>query len=424
MQNVSYQKLFERVRAHHNKSAAASAPSGAPKGDPVTDVKDPTDTGVKAVPTDPAADPKKQQTPASSENGPAAATLETSQLKAEGTGTAEVPATTDGNAKDDAVKNPTDKIAAAAGKLKSAIDALKAKRAGTEAKDPTEKKKVEATPAAPAPTGMPAKKDESKAPAKEEPKSAAVESAPAAAATPAPVAEKAGTVATTPEFEPDVETLAKLARTILSIEGGHDLVTRFVKEAKGREIADDLIAAAINANERITSEEAAAADFFKNASAEDIALMEKCATAHGYVIEQLNQELVAATTEEAKKTVMAKQAAYAGGAQDAAAMMDNGGQLPGAEPEISDDQILAVLQAMVQNGELDPKVLEQIMAQLSGGAAGDAGGDAASAPPADDAAKAASVHLFDTTKLAAAKAPDEVKRAVALLAKPAEKAAA
>lgn len=90
--------------------------------------------------------------------------------------------------------------------------------------------------------------------------------------------------------------------------------------------------------------------------------------------------------------------AFDQGAGAAAAMADQGAageqepQMPGAD-EVSDEDIVAVLDQMVQSGELTPEIASQIMQALQGGGAEGgapgAGGDAgAGGPPPDGGAGA------------------------------------
>jgi len=115
----------------------------------------------------------------------------------------------------------------------------------------------------------------------------------------------------------------------------------------------------------------------------------KCATAH-------NDAIVSNYGEDYEAQSLYKAgAADAGMAQEM--MMAEGGDpgmpaLPGSEG-VDDEQIMQVIAAMVQSGELQPEEAEAILASLGGGAApeGEVPPEAAAAgPPMEEMPKVAS----------------------------------
>lgn len=438
MATSQYQAVLARVRQNREKSAAQA---GAKQGDPVSDVTDPTKAGNPSTPVDPKADPKLQQTPKSEENGAAKPGLET-PTDAKGTLQGDpATSTVDGNAKDRAVTSPTSKIASATARLTSAVTLLR-----TGAAAPVKS----ASDAATKPTGdgKAADPTAAKAPAPDASKTKADEKGLDTPAAGKPGGEKAAGDRTANDMTLSREAHVKLAAAIFETEGGLEFAHRLIKQAKGAEIADRLIAdaAAFQEQQNIAAQAAhdgqASIDaMFKGASAQEQETIIKVAQTHDFALSRFEKLASLAAERKDAKTVAHVEllkAAYVGGAADAAAMEDAGGELPGAGEDISDEEILAVLQQMADAGEIPPEVFEQLAMLLSGGAAGGApaedpmlagaeaaapeGGEEGAAaaggePTPDDAAKSASakdpVGYF--TGAGRKDAPESIKLAAAIL---------
>jgi hypothetical protein len=417
---LAYEDVLKRVRSIQKTAAA--------QGDKVTDVKDVTDTGTVTPPTHPSEATTNSQLPGgnplTTPQGKPAPTLEGKQ--AEGTLEKATPETVNGVAQDAKVDTSTAKIAsdakAIAERVRGMLKPAAEKKAGdfdvkkkedvgaggevpkskTDAADPTDKGAVAPSDKR-GPADIPAKGNVNTAPdnsAKE--KAAAAE-------------------AVASDITLDQASYVKLASVILESEEGVKLATRLLKEAKGAEVANQLINAATQAQENFNKAAAAEAQgaeladaMFKSASAEDQALIIKYAQVHSASAEEIDAD----TTLTAEQKQIAK-LAYAQGAMDGAAMQDasaegGAGNLPGGESEEpSPEDILAIVEQLVQSGQLPPEVGQQLIQELTGGGEGaaapagaegaaPAGAEGAAAPaveggaeaaPADEAAKAAGAHL-------------------------------
>lgn len=156
----------------------------------------------------------------------------------------------------------------------------------------------------------------------------------------------------------DILLHAKIAHTILETEEGRAMALRYMERAKDQEAANDIMKAAAFLEDQslqlaqMEQEWALAAQqIYENASPEEKAIMDKMANVH-------------MTAKAGLKTELEKQA-YDAGAQTAAGMADAGtmnsmmggagGDASDADlSQVSDEDIVAVLDEMVQNGELPP----------------------------------------------------------------------
>lgn len=356
---MSTRALLDRARENVKRAAQASAP----KGDAVTDVTDPTAKGTCTPPEHPSQAKTESSMPGQTSGAPnteAAPTLETKELGAEGTLKADTPATSSGDAQDKAVTSPTAKLANAVTLVAKQLQGL-AKAASEKGKGPEDNAKVEVSEK---------KEDKAKLP----------EGIPAKAEIP-PFAdkkdEKTEKAAGAEEFEMPYDAYVKLAHTILTVEGGMDCAHRLIKEAKGAETANALLDNALVAQAQLEKAAAAHAQgaglvdqIFAGcktqAEAEQVV---KIASAHKEQISVIEKQAGDAESAELEKL------AYAAGAMDAAAMQEGEGELPGGESEeASPEDFLAVIQQLVDSGQLPPEVAEQLLAELQGGAGGEAAG--------------------------------------------------
>jgi hypothetical protein len=353
---LSHRDLLERARQNVKQAAQASAP----KGDAVTDVTDPTAKGTCTPPEHPSQAKTESSMPGQTTGAPnttPAPTLETKELKADGTLHADTPAVSSGDNQDKAVTSPTAKLATSVTAVAKQLAAL-AKSASD--KGPEDNAKVEVSEK---------KEDKAKLP----------EGLPAKAEIPpfadkADKAEKTEKAAGAEEFELPTDAYVKLAHTILSVEGGMEYAHRLIKQAKGAETADALLNNAINAQAEFEKAAAAHAQgaglvdqIFAGcktqAEAEQVV---KIASAHKEQISVIEKQAADAESAELEKL------AYAAGAMDAAAMQEGEGTLPGGESEeASPEDSLAVIQQLVASGQLPPEVAEQLLAELQGGAGGE-----------------------------------------------------
>jgi hypothetical protein len=331
--NASYTQILERTRAYM-KSASAQAPEKDER-EAGKVAPSPTDPQVKAdLPADV---PAKDGQPKS---------IESKQVA----GVKEDPACTpvSGDAKDDAVKSPTAKLASDIQSTVARVQEFLNKKAGTTT--------VATTPA------------------------------------PAPVATASNDkVAGDFELNPDFHF--KLASLILSTEEGVAFAEKLINKAAGEAAAHQIINDALvqqNAYEAYAEEmqkaaaeeeyayaylEQAAAEYdqiVKSASVDEQKLLEKFATVHGDILSRLEDPLL--------------KAAYQQGAEDAADYVDmeaEGGEgaegsIPGAEGELDVETVIEVLDEMVQSGELPEEaavaILEEITGQSAGGE-GEMGGE-------------------------------------------------
>lgn len=350
---LSHRDLLERARQNVKQAAQASAP----KGDAVTDVTDPTAKGTCTPPEHPSQPKTESSMPGQTSGAPntaAAPTLETKELKADGVLHAETPATSSGDAEDKSVTSPTAKLAASVTAVAKQLKGL-AKAAAD--KGPEDNAKVEVSEKkedkAKLPEGIPAKAEIPPFSDKKE--------------------EKTEKAAGAEEFELPTDAYVKLAHTILSVEGGMEYAHRLIKQAKGAETADALLNNAVAAQEQLEKAAAAHAQgaglvdqiFAGCKSQEEAEQVIKIASAHKEQISVIEKQASDVESAELEKL------AYAAGAMDAAAMQEGEGTLPGGETEeATPEDFLAVIQQLVQSGQLPPEVAEQLLAELQGGAAG------------------------------------------------------
>jgi len=278
----------------------------------------------------------------------------------------------DGDSKDEAVSSPTDpSVAKTASKAKQLADAIKEKLLKKEAtEEVTEEATEEAT-------------EEVTEEATEE-KSANEEEAEAVAAN----------------FDENANAYLKIANLVMQHEDGRQMVANLADREFGRAAAENLIKEAEELEmyeEAVAQEqmknEAAASELLKNASEEDVADIAKLIKIHSSNI--------------AKYETEAEQEAYDLGCKQAAMAMDAGGEMPmgpeaGMEEggdagleDVSLDEVAAVIMQMVESGELDPAMAEQILAELAGADGGMEGGEELppeeGALPPEDVEKMASI---------------------------------
>ncbi len=371
----SYDDVLKRVRAMQSKSATA-------QGDKVSDVKDPANTGTVTPPTHPSEATTNASLPGGNpmaDNAAAPKSIESAQTKGTLEGT---PSSVSGDAKDRAVDSPTAKLASDVAATVSRVKAL-LKTAGEAAK-PTESKATAADPT-----------DKGKA----EPSKANGPQDLPPASTPATAVdngEKKKEAAAADSLANDIklspEAYIKLASALLESEEGLILATRLIKEAKGAQAAQELIAGALATQEEFhkaasaEAQGAALADqLFKSASVEDQALMIKYAQVHGTEAQGIDARHDL-SVEERELCKMA----YAQGAMDGAAMADTG-ELPGGESEEpKPEDIVAVIEQLASSGQLPPDVAQQLIAELTGqggAAAGAEGGEGAAQEQAETPAE-------------------------------------
>ena len=347
---MSHRDLLERARQHSKQAAQASLP----QGDSVNDVTDPQEKGTVTPPTHPSQAKIEASMPAGtrgSANGKANQTLETTELNAAGTGAGDVPSVVDGNCKDESFNTPTAKLAAQVSNTAARLRAIA--KSASEKTEPTDATKVEVSEK---------KEDKEKLP----------KDLPAGAQIPPFASEKAAAEDLANGLP--VDAYVKLASVLLETEEGINFATRLIKQAKGAEAANALINNALVAQDQF--QKAAAAhqaggnlveQIFASANPAERQIMLKVAAAH--------QEQIAVIEASAHpETVELEKQAYAEGAMDAGAMQEAGeavgaegeGELPGGGEETSDQDIMAVIQQLVESGQLPPEVAEQLLLELQG----------------------------------------------------------
>lgn len=437
--------LLTRVsRVAAEKRAGIKAASSVPE-------KDPNDKGTVTPPLHPSESTTNSRLPGSnnSANGPATPGPETTQQGAEGVLKAEVPSTVDGNAKDDAVTSSTAKIAAQAKSIAGRLTALVTVKKA----DDTPKGDSSKTPAAVDPTDKGSVEPSKKEQTKNLPEAGTVNGAAPQKEGTAPAPDTKEKSAN--DFTLGADALIKLAQVMISTEEGLASATYHIKKAKGAEFAQKAIDSALQSQaifDKRAAEEAQAAaivdGIVKNASVEDIKLMEKFASVHetefARILDQTEKELqikIASVTDEAGRQALIEQGrvvfemkkrAYAEGASEAADMADSG-QIQGGGEEITPEDILAVIQHGVESGEIQPELAQQLIQEITqgeggeGAGAGEPDGDEGAMPPAEgqaptagapDTAKAASDRAASIAAFAGAgakQASAEVKEAAELL---------
>ena len=239
----------------------------------------------------------------------------------------------DGDAKDDAVSSPTDpSVAKTASKAKQLADAIKDKLLKKEAtEEATEEKSAETLPELPA--------------------------------------EEVAA-----DFDENANAYLKIANLVMQHEEGRQLVNNLADREFGREAAENLIKEAEELEmyeEAMAQEEAHVAwqteELLKSASEDDMKDIEKMLIAHNSNISNFEHP--------------AEVEAYELGCKQAAMAMDAGGEMPmgpeamggeeaGGLEDVSLDEVAQVIMEMVESGELDPQMAEQILAELAGAEAG------------------------------------------------------
>jgi hypothetical protein len=332
--SLTSDQIKERIKLRVTKNAAAATAT------------DPTEKGKASIPVDPNATKDAQNMPPTESNkSREGVQLEDKDTKPSSTGK-NVPTAADGDAKDKAgIKkaNITD--------IKNRVKALT----------------KSATPAATEP-----------------------EVAPAVANTPEPVKSAANA----PILDLDREALLKLAHAIVSTDEGIDLVMPLLRKQVGRETAALLVKEASAEFEKALTAEAEVFEMQKQAAAQEAAEYEyldglvKSASSDAEAKQLVGAYFAHKENRNALATEWEK-SAYDQSVDDAATMME--ADEAGAEPSLegaeapSLEQILMLLEAAVQSGEIDEETAAQIAEELLGDPemAGAEGG----APPADPAAE-------------------------------------
>ena len=369
-QPLQFASVLDRIKSFQQSKLAADTSS----------VKDPADKGTVGIPTDPENTPSKERMPADQDNMGVCEDnkLEDRQLHPVSTGK-NVPSASNGNAKEN-VSSPTDslskiakRVASVTSKLKSA-GMLDAKDEDEKAAEKPKMDKIEGEPESSENTD---KGNKTKPPfgnVKGKDKKTEKEAANDTLAS---------------DLSP--EALMKLASTIIATEGGLAAVEPVLMKAAGVEAARQIMNQAVDsytnfahqqaayedyakqASVVAAQEDAAFEEFFKSASEKDQKQIVKFAQVHGEALNNIENDIL-------------KQA-YMQGAEDAAAMEDMQGELPGAEGPATIEQIAQLLEAMVASGEIDEETAMGILQELASadaGAAGEAEAGAAAAEGAED----------------------------------------
>lgn len=239
------------------------------------------------------------------------------------------------------------------------------------------------------------------------------------AAAPAPVVDPAAPAAAAPAAQPEKKAAAeastveltdayhsKIASIILATEEGRQYVAETLERAIGRVDALELVKSASAMQEQfehIGAEQLAWQE--KVAAAEQQLLQEKQAFAKAFAALTPEQQAITVKISDNIKLAAAKLQTVPGGdilqewlvkgAADAGAMMDQGGM--GAPPPAAGDasggqagieEIVAMIEQLVQSGEISMEEAQQIVQLLASEAGGDAGGEAS--PEMAETQKAAS----------------------------------
>jgi len=414
--------------ASNTKAAAGDTPS----------VKDPAEKGTVAVPIDPNATPAAQnmlpggtnaditpvttvsvartvETKAASPNaltskaaGVAAAINNLRASFGKSATASAITPTLPSDAKNDN-KNSTPTAAATNGPAKKQNPDPEAAKTAADAAA-----KTAADAAAKTPGGTPSDTDAKKAPAPAQDKLGELPPKKENADETGGANKSAGDLQFDPAFH------FKIASSLLATEEGMAYAQRLIEAEHGAAEADSIIKAAAFMEQQYNELQSAedegakvAAQLWDAASPEEQAATIKMANAHFMARESLGSELekqayddgaaTAATMQDAG-ALQAPPAGAAPAGPDAGAAApgaDAGaaGAAPGGDPsqgggEVSDEDIVAVLEQLVQSGEVKPEEAQAIMQALMGGGAGAEGGAGAApggeagAPPADAGAGA------------------------------------
>lgn len=402
-ETLTFEQLGNRLNQRAKAASATPTAVKAAADVPAAPEKDPQEKGTVSVPVDPAANPAKQNVPASASNGGVTPTLP-----------APAPAKT---VSGEEAPSLTDKIAKVSAGIAGAITAMRSGKSASEAAP------VNVTPATP-----PNDKKNTDAGKDKEAKPEDKAKDPASAPAPAPAADPTGAM---PKAEPanadtkkaatddvliDPALYAKFASELATSEEGQAVMRKIAEAKFGAAIADDLIKAAMfMAEQEVLIEEAeasgafAAEEAFKSASVEDQEAIIKLAHVH--------QTGMAGCADELEQQF------YLEGAKAAAAMMEDPAMMGEEMPAdyngegVSDTDIVAVLDQLVQAGKITPEEAAQALAILQGGGEG---GEGAGAPPAggeemppDDAPpeeKEAHAILKQANAIAAGETPAETSK--------------
>ena len=163
----------------------------------------------------------------------------------------------------------------------------------------------------------------------------------------------------------------KIASLVLAVVDGRAIVERELQKAHGMAAADDIIKAAAFMEEKAI-ELAQLEESGVLAAQEYWAKMPEVERAEVVKIANV-LELAKTGMDEEEKQAFDQGAGAAAQMADAGAAGEQEPQTPGAD-EVSDEDIVGVLDQMVQSGELTPEVASQIMQALQGGGEGGAGG--------------------------------------------------
>ena len=301
-------------------------------------------------------------------------------------------AASDGDSKDEAVSSPTDpSVAKTASKAKQLADAIRDKILNKEAKrkcaEGEEKEADEDKEAKP----LVGNQDKLPEDIKDEIKAA-----------------NGGVEAIAGDFDESKNAYLKIANLVMQHEDGRQMVSNLADREFGRAAAENLIKEAeeLEMYEQAVAQEeqqteAAAAELLKSASEEDVSDIAKLIKIHSNNIGKYETE--------------AEKQAYDLGCKQAAMAMDAGGEMPmgpeaamgGEMPmgeeggegagmeDVSLDEVAAVIMQMVESGEIDPAMAEQILAELAGADGGMEGGEELppeeGALPPEDVEKMASI---------------------------------
>lgn len=330
----NYDQVIAGIRARQ-KSASGDREA-------VHGIKDPNEQGTMTPPDHPDGDSdKKKNMPPSTENAShEGEALTDKDTNPSSTGSHVPGPVTDGNTKEDAATSPTvplSKIATQVQGVMAGIAALRNKSA-----------------AASAPAATPAAKAAAKAASND-------------------------SVASDIEFTPEFHI--KLASLIMETEEGVKFAADILRKAAGAEKAQELISSALE-QQGIAMQYAAAYDeqekmasymeaqreaefnaIYKSASVEERAQMDKFASVHGQVLQILPTDF--------------EKYAYMGGADAAAGMMDQEAAMPpgeeagpppgGGEEPLGDQDVVAIIEQLVQSGQITEEEAMAIVEQLQAG---------------------------------------------------------
>jgi hypothetical protein len=348
---LKFGDVTNRVRAYQQKLAAEAEKAAADSTTKMVPEKDPNCVGDKTIPKDPEATKQKQNMPQDNTNtgGTQDNNLEHRDTTPHETGKCRV-STEDGDAKDEKADSPTAPLSKIATRARDIVGRLQ-------------------------------KQAQSPANVVQMPQGSAKQAAP-------------DNTHLARDMRPDPEFLFKLACTILDTEGGIEAVEPVLRKAAGVEAAQDIISKATEAYNGFVDDGYRELELQKQAAYEQaeteeaLYYMTKDASAA-----ERNQIVNMAEVHEAILATIDDpyiKSAYMQGATDAAAMgdsqaegMEGGGggegeeggepSLPGAEGPASIEEIVSMLEAMVEAGEIDEQTAAQVVQELTAGGEGGEG---------------------------------------------------